>query len=113
MMLWLAQTGSDIGYLSADDGVSKLQEQFEGGLGIQEDDSDDGQNEFSEALEFEDRKDFSGRNGVAEGMGPEVKDDDDNDDGDELYISSFRRYSSLCGREQLNSYIVEGQDTRL
>ncbi|XP_057772855.1 DNAJ protein JJJ1 homolog [Salvia miltiorrhiza] len=90
--------GSDIGYLSADDGMSKLQEQFEGGLGIQEDYSDDGQNEFSEAVEFEDPKDFSGRNGVAEGMGPEVKDDDDNDDGDEASIFE----SMLSGRRSRN-----------
>ncbi|KAL1551400.1 DNAJ protein JJJ1 [Salvia divinorum] len=75
-----ADDGSDIGYLSADDGVSKLQEQFETGIGIQEDDSDDGQNESGEAVEFEDPKDFSGGNGVAEGTGPDEEDDDDNDD---------------------------------
>ncbi|XP_042051692.1 uncharacterized protein LOC121797016 [Salvia splendens] len=33
-----ADDGSDIGYLSADDGVSKLGEKFEAGIGIQEDD---------------------------------------------------------------------------
>ncbi|XP_042049419.1 DNAJ protein JJJ1 homolog [Salvia splendens] len=81
-----ADDGSDICYLSADDGVSKLGEQFEAGIGIQEDDSDDGQNESGEAVEFKDPKEFSGRNRVAAGTGPDVEDDDDSDDGDEASV---------------------------
>lgn len=66
--------GNGIGYLSADDGVNELQEEFEGSVGIQGDDSDDGNTASSEANEFADADNYSGGNGVAEGLG---SDDDE------------------------------------
>ncbi|KAH6755817.1 hypothetical protein C2S53_009089 [Perilla frutescens var. hirtella] len=92
--------GNDAGYLSADDGVSKLQEQFEGGLGVQEDDSDDGKNASSEAEEFEDPKDHSGGNGVAEGMGSDYDDDDDDDEASILEAMLSGRRSRNKARNQ-------------
>lgn len=69
--------GHDYGYLSADDGVIKLQEQFDGSVGIRGD-RYDGKTVSIEADELDDPKDNSGGNGVAEVMG---HDDDDDDDG--------------------------------
>lgn len=74
---------NDVDYLSANDGASELQEQFEGGLGIQEDDSDDEKNAPAEAVEFEAPKDFSESNGVTGGVGAEDDDDNDDDDAEE------------------------------
>ncbi|KAL8547077.1 hypothetical protein ACS0TY_006705 [Phlomoides rotata] len=63
-----------VDYLSADDGINEIQEQFKGSVGIQEDDSDDGKNASSDANEYTDADVYSGGKGIAEGLG---SDDDE------------------------------------
>lgn len=67
-----------VDYLSADDGINELQEQFKGSVGIQEDDTDDGKNASSDANEVADAdadaNAYSGEKGIAEGLG---SDDDE------------------------------------
>lgn len=76
--------GNGDGYLSADDGVTKLRQQFDGSVGIQGDDRCDGKTTSIEEDEFDDPKDNSGGNGVAEGIGHDDDDDDeDEDNGDD------------------------------
>ncbi|KAK6118065.1 hypothetical protein DH2020_048192 [Rehmannia glutinosa] len=65
---------NDVGYLSADDEVNELLEQFEGSFGIQGDGSDDGKTESSEADEFADIDNNNGGNGIFAGLG---SDDDE------------------------------------
>ncbi|XP_057791860.1 DNAJ protein JJJ1 homolog isoform X2 [Salvia miltiorrhiza] len=89
--------GIDIDYLSADDGVSKLQDEFEGRLGIPEDDSDDGQNPSSEAVESEDPNDISGMNGVSEGIRQNNNNDDDDEDDEASILEAM-----LSGRRNRN-----------
>ncbi|KAK6128147.1 hypothetical protein DH2020_038100 [Rehmannia glutinosa] len=65
---------NDVGYLSADDEVNELLEQFEGSFGIQGDGSDDGKTESSEADEFADIDNNNGGKGIFAGLG---SDDDE------------------------------------
>ncbi|KAG8388760.1 hypothetical protein BUALT_Bualt02G0158800 [Buddleja alternifolia] len=61
--------GNGVGYLSADDGVNELQQQFEGSVGIQGDESGDGATESSEINEFADVNNYSGGNSVTAELG--------------------------------------------
>lgn len=61
--------GNSVGYLSADDGVNELQQQFEGSVGFQGDESGDGATESSEINEFADINNYNRGNAVTAELG--------------------------------------------
>ncbi|KAI3463889.1 hypothetical protein Pfo_020552 [Paulownia fortunei] len=95
--------GKGGGYLSADDGVNELQEQFEGSAGIQGDDSDDGMTESSEANEFADVDNYSGGKGIAAGLGS----DDDEASVLEAMLSGHKSRNKLGNQPKASAKNIQ------